>query len=261
MNVKPVSQQYVKRGESFALLDLYFPQLHIGIEVDEAFHKSNQTQDGLRMDDILAAVEEDELEDFLVLRIDATLPVDDLHRRIDEVVAEINRRATKVHAEWFTYEEELEQCRSQEFLSVHDAYTFKDIKDIANTVFGKNSKRYQRSYFSIGEQTWLWCPKLSIVEEGSWKSAAAGWINRLAEDWSYIDESHEDAAIVAERKETYGSGGKADQQRVVFAKYKDHLGFHRYRFVGVFQLRGISPLDDRFLRYERIRKEVAIVRS
>ena len=152
LNLKPVSQQYVKREKSYALMDLYFPQIHVGIEVDEAFHKNIRSQDELRMDDILSAVKEDELDDFLILRIDATLPINQMHKRIDEVVEIIKKRAAARPLHWLLYEEELEACKSQTHLSIYDNIAFQDIKDIANTVFGKNAKRYQRSYFHIGPQ-------------------------------------------------------------------------------------------------------------
>ena len=81
----------------------------------------------------------------------------------------------------------------------------------------------------------------------------------LADDWTYIDESHEDEEIVAKRKETYKREVQSGQERVVFAKYKDNLGVHRYRFVGVFRIAGVSPVDDRFIRYERVKEEIEIV--
>nr|WP_306462697.1 hypothetical protein [Halobacillus litoralis] len=240
-------------------MDLYFPQLQIGIEVDEAFHKNHQTQDRLRMDDILSAVKEEDIGNFQVFRLDATLSIESLHTRIDEVTDRIREQMEKEPLHWHTYEEELEHCRRQPHLSIYDSITFQDIKDIANTIFGKNAKRYQRSYFRIRENMWLWCPKLSIIEQGQTKSAAAGWLNILADDWSYIDESHEDEEIVTGRKETYRTEVDSGQERAVFAKYKDNLGFHRYRFVGVYRLAGISPDDSRFMRYIRVREELEVV--
>ncbi|WP_027955944.1 AbaSI family restriction endonuclease [Halobacillus kuroshimensis] len=260
LNLKPVTQQYVKRREGYARMDLYFPQLQIGIEVDEAYHKNHQTQDRLRMDDILSAVKAEEIGNFQVFRLDATLSIEALHKRIDEVTDRIREQMEKEPLHWHTYEEELELCRGQSHLSIYDSITFQDIKDIANTIFGKNAKRYQRSYFRIRENMWLWCPKLSIVDQGQTKSAAAGWLNVLADDWSYIDESHKDEEIVAERKETYQTEVESGQERAVFAKYKDNLGFHRYRFVGVYRLTGISPDDSRFMRYERVSDRVEIGR-
>ncbi|MTT31792.1 hypothetical protein GMB86_07170 [Terrilactibacillus sp. BCM23-1] len=261
MDLKPVSQQYIKRKNgTHALMDLYFPQLHIEVEVDEAYHKDNQEADNLRMDDIISAVNEESIDDFLCLRIDATKSIEEINDRINEIVTSIKSRALKTPLKWLTYEEELNQLKQQEYLSIYNDVSFKDIKDIANTVFGKNSKRYQKSWFRIIDNMWLWCPKLSIIVNGSTQSAASGWLNLLAEDWSYIDESHQDEVIVEERKKNYMEEINLGRERTVFAKYKDNLGFNRYRFVGVFKSSGLSPDDDNFVRYLRIDDKIKIVK-
>ncbi|WP_281203005.1 hypothetical protein [Cytobacillus kochii] len=149
--------------------------------------------------------------------------------------------------------------KTKKYLSIHDNVQFKDIKDIANTVFRKNAKRYQLSYFRVIDKTWLWCPKLSIVENGDTKSVASGWLNLLAEDWTYIDESHQDVAIAKERTVNYMEEVNIGRERAVFAKYKNNLGFNSYRFVGVFKISGISPDNGAFLRYDRISDRVQIV--
>eukprot|EP00130_Batrachochytrium_dendrobatidis_P008286 XP_006683161.1 hypothetical protein BATDEDRAFT_92922 [Batrachochytrium dendrobatidis JAM81] len=261
MNLKPVSQQYVKRQDgTHALMDLYFPQLHIGIEVDEAYHQENQKEDKLRMDDIISAVNEESIKDFQCLRIDETKSLEEINERINGVVSVINNKASKTTLNWRTYEEELKQLKQQKYLSIYDDVSFMDIKDIANTVFGKNSKRYQRSFFKVIDKMWLWCPKLSIIVNGDAKSVAGGWLKFLAEDWTYIDESHQDSAIAEERKDNYMKEVNFGHERAVFAKYKDNLGFNRYRFVGVFKTWGISPKNESCIRYLRVDDKVDIVK-
>src|SRR5690625_4200966 len=229
MNIKPVSQHYIKRPNgTHALMDLYFPQLHIGIEVDEAYHQSNQKMDKLRMDDIISAVNEESIKDFQCFRIDATKSLKEINDRINEVVKVINDKASKTTLNWLTYEEELQQLKQKKYFSIYDDVSFRDIKDIANTIFGKNSKRYQRSFFRVKDKMWLWCPKLSVTINGDAKSIAGGWLNFLADDWSYIDESHQDETIVNKRKENYIEEVNLGSERAVFAKYKDNLGFNRY---------------------------------
>src|SRR5690606_4183860 len=261
MELKPVSQQYVKRNDGkHALMDLYFPQLHIGIEVDEAYHQAVVEADKLRMDEIISAVSEEAIEDFEILRIDASKSIEEINNRINEVVEIIKQKASITTLKWMTYKEELQMMKKQDYLSIYDDISFKDIKDIANTVFGKNAKRYQLSCFRIIDNTWLWCPKLSITIDGDTKSAAAGWLNNLAEDWSYIDESHQDADILENRKKTLMEEINQDRKRAVFAKYKDNLGFNRYRFVGVFKCIGLSSEDESCVRYMRIDDKVEIVK-
>lgn len=260
MNIKPVSQQYVKRQNgNHALMDLYFPQLHIGIEVDEAYHQGIQKADKLRMDDIISAVNEESIKDFQCFRIDATKSLEEINERINEVVWSIKEKASKTTLEWKTYEEELMQLKQQKYLSIYEDVSFMDIKDIANTVFGKNSKGYQLSYFKVKDKMWLWCPKLSIIVDGNAHSVAGGWLNLLAEDWSYIDESHQDETIVEERKRKYMLEVELGRERAVFAKYKDNLGFNRYRFVGIFKATGLSPENEGFVRYLRMDDKVEII--
>ncbi|SES08190.1 hypothetical protein SAMN05518684_107183 [Salipaludibacillus aurantiacus] len=72
---------------------MYFPQLHIGVEVDEAHDKQQVAADELRMDDIIASVNEEAMDDFLCLRVDATQSIEAIEQQITEVVAVIQERA------------------------------------------------------------------------------------------------------------------------------------------------------------------------
>lgn len=46
LDIRPVTQQYVKGNDNeYYLIDLYLPQINIGVEVDEAFHKNNYESD------------------------------------------------------------------------------------------------------------------------------------------------------------------------------------------------------------------------
>ncbi|WP_406835471.1 AbaSI family restriction endonuclease [Lactococcus lactis] len=43
LNIKPVSQQFIRNeGKNGYFIDLYFPQLNIGIECDEVHHQSSK---------------------------------------------------------------------------------------------------------------------------------------------------------------------------------------------------------------------------
>lgn len=56
LNVKPVTQQYVRRPNGYALIDLYFPQINYGVECDEAYHKDNTLKDAAREIDLQTAL-------------------------------------------------------------------------------------------------------------------------------------------------------------------------------------------------------------
>ena len=67
----------------------------------------------------------------------------------------------------------------------------------------------------------------------SWKTWKQGI--HFDNDPRNIDESHQDVVIVEEIKRKFMEEVNLNRERVVFAKYKDNLGFNRYRFVGVFK--------------------------
>lgn len=260
LELKPVSQQYVKRNNGkHALIDLYFPQLQIAIEVDETYHQNNQEADKLRMDDIIAAVIEDSNSEFICLRIDATQSIGSINDRINEIVSIIQEKACSKQLKWLTYQEELIQIKQQEYLSIYDDVSFKKITDIANNIFGKTYKDFQRSGFRVTETLYVWCPKLSVTIDGEARSVTKGWLNFLSDDWSYIDESKENQTEdhrIALIEKDYN----LRKERAVFAHYKDNLGINRYRFVGVYKSSGISPDNENFIRYIRVSDKTKIIK-
>lgn len=73
MEVKPVSQQYIKHKSGYYLIDLYFPQLNIGIECDEGYHKQKVEQDihrEITIFDILKQVKN--ISEYQALHVDVT---------------------------------------------------------------------------------------------------------------------------------------------------------------------------------------------
>ena len=54
----PVTQQYVKNGNKYYLLDLYFPQINFGVEIDEGHHlnEENKESDKVREEGIKTAI-------------------------------------------------------------------------------------------------------------------------------------------------------------------------------------------------------------
>ena len=65
LDLRPVTQQYVKGHDNeYYLIDLYFPQINIGVEVDEAFHKNNVESDlkrELTIEEKLSSIREESL--------------------------------------------------------------------------------------------------------------------------------------------------------------------------------------------------------
>ena len=95
LNVKPVTQQYVRRPNGYALIDLYFPQINYGVECDEAYHKDNTLKDAAREIDLQTALSACSEDGLTIRRVDATLDADALHARIREIVCEIRQKVAE----------------------------------------------------------------------------------------------------------------------------------------------------------------------
>lgn len=229
LEIKPVSQQYVKRDDcKYALLDLYFPQINLGIECDEVYHKENTIPDKIReakVEDALNALNIG--SDFKLVRIDADTDIENFNRQIDEAVITIKSEYEKAGSpKWSDELSPVEKVLEKEYISVTDPYYFRTIAEIGR-IFGKNYKQKQQCTFMANREDMVWCPKLAIVENGKRKSASKfGWINWLSQDWEEIFEEIPD-------KSRYGKP-PIQIKRIVFAKSKNSLGNNVYKFIGYY---------------------------
>ena len=200
LNVKPVTQQYVRRPNGYALIDLYFPQINYGVECDEAYHKDNTLKDAAREIDLQTALSACSEDGLTIRRVDATLDADALHARIREIVCEIKQKVAEKGEQlspWLEQEEEWRSIKERGILRTEDAYSFKTIADICQKCFGKDANyRIQRSFFHVADDRMLWCPKLAIeLPDGSKVAQSRGWINELSADWNVIIEHNDSGAI------------------------------------------------------------------
>lgn len=83
LTIKFVTQQYVVRPQGYALTDMYFPQLKLHLEIDEAGHKSRVEEDKLRQADIVNATGHE------VLRINVDNTVEEINRQVEVLVERI----------------------------------------------------------------------------------------------------------------------------------------------------------------------------
>ncbi len=237
LSIKPVTQQYVRRTNgSYALIDLYFPQINYGIECDEAYHKTAEELDAVREVDLKAALSACG-SDLIFRRVDATQSTEDIHKKIREIVDEIKRmvevqREDGTFQPWLSPEEEWSRIRKCGKLCVEDGYSFHTIADICIKCFGKpDGYGIQRSYFQVADDTMLWCPKLAVkLPDGQNAAQSKGWLNILSADWNAITESN------SVNPEQVNNDRYSDRFRYAFAKSKDERGKDAYRFIGVFKL-------------------------
>lgn len=248
LEIKPVSQQYVQRSDGkYALLDLYFPQMNVGIECDEAYHEQNVEPDKIReakVEQALSALQTG--KDFTLIRINANTGVDELEKQINETVEQIESLYEKYGCpKWSEEKDSVEQVLDSGVLSLYGNLQFAKIIDIAKC-FGRDYKAMQASTFFLDRNTVVWCPKLAIEMNGELKApSAAGWLNVLSEQWDRI------TTIVPEDKEQQEKYRKQDLKALVFAQSKNTLGQTYYRFLGVYAFEK-SEDNHKKVTYKRI---------
>lgn len=248
LEIKPVSQQYVQRSDGkYALLDLYFPQINVGIECDEAYHEQNVEPDKIReanVEQALSALQTG--KDFTLIRINANTGIDEFEKQINEAVDRIKSMYEKYGCpKWSEEKDSVEQVLDSGVLSLYDNLQFAKIIDIAKC-FGRDYKAMQASTFFLNKSTVVWCPKLAIEMNGELKApSAAGWLNVLSEQWYTI------TTIVPEDKEQHEKYRQPDLKALVFAQSKNTLGQTSYRFLGVYAF-DKSENNNKKVTYKRI---------
>jgi very-short-patch-repair endonuclease len=251
-DIKIISQQYVedvrmRSGHLHYFIDLYFPDLNIGVECDEAFHKEQSSHDKEReiiIYDVLHAIKSDGYE---AIHIDAALPFEQFQASIEKAAEKIRQKITAVNPPKWKNESAKEYYKNKKIISITDRKGFRTIDETCNILFntGYNEKSggSKQSYFrpfvfrdTNLENYKVWFPKLAVPiknEDGSIAYAAAtksGWNNQLVNDGKEIIETNE-----KEKPREKINYKDADTMRIAFAKYNDPLGNSAYKFIGVFR--------------------------
>ena len=248
LEIKPVSQQYVRRSDGrYALLDLYFPQINVGIECDEAYHEHNTEPDKIReanVEQALSALQTG--KDFTIIRINANTDIIEFENQINNAVEKINELYKKYGCpKWSEEKDTAEKVIECGELSLYDNLQFAKITDIARC-FGKTYKAMQSSTFFINKKTLIWCPKLAVEIYGGYKAASsAGWVNVLSEKWDTI------TTFVPDDKEHHEKYRKKGLSILVFAQSKNNLGQTTYRFLGVYEFEE-SENCNKTITYKRV---------
>ena len=248
LEIKPVSQQSVKRSDGkYALLDLYFPQLNVGIECDEAYHEKNKEPDKIRevnIEQALSALQTG--KEFTLIRINANTDVVEFEKQINNAVDEI-RDLYEIYGfpRWSDEKSAVQKVLEEGQLSLRENLQFLKIVDIAKC-FGKNYKAMQSSTFFIDNYTLVWCPKLAVEIDGNLKApSSAGWLNILSEQWDTI------TTLVPDNKEHHEKFRNPNLNILVFAQSKNLLGQVMYRFMGVY-IFDKSENNNKTIMYKRI---------
>jgi len=253
LDVKFVTQQYVSRPDGFALMDLYFPQIQLHVEVDEEGHKSQVEADKMRESDIVAVT------DKQIEHIDASknISITEINDRIDEIVAKINAKIVELKDDFIPWDIKTEfnpqTYIDLGYIKLSDNVAFKTIKDVCNC-FGHNYKGWQRAEASHPDKdTIIWCPKLFLdgqKQEGEWD-------NTISADGQTITEKNSASKEKAEEHVNIHINNKEKaHKRIVFIKIKDNLGVILYRFRGLYKLNLMKSNVTHGLIWERAKTEI-----
>ena len=239
--LKPVSQQYLAKPDGgHYLIDLYFPQLNIGIECDEEHHKKQSVKDADReitISDVLNRVIN--TSTYLALHIDVTKSYENIEKQINSHVSLIKEKLSDLEqngdfVKW-AIKTPAEYFEGKRTITVADDIAFSTMAEACNTVFGTSYSGLQKSYFvpktlreQFGDKYRVWFPILAA--EG--KAVKGGWNNELSHDGSYIIVYNEDEEMNKESLITPHYG----EERIVFAKSVNLISNAKeYKFAGVFK--------------------------
>ena len=275
----PVTQQYVTDGKGNRyFIDLYFPQLKIGIECDEGYHSSHEQKvlDAEREATIIDVMKQVDGRDYIALHVDVTKTFEEVEEQINAHVLTIkskieelnvgdgwNLTTKEVKHGWSAEEADIaEYFKYKDYITVEDNIVFPSNKDVYNIILGQNYSYYlmhggepfKKLYTEYGyeEGTFPWFPKLTIQ-----KPTSKGYFNILSKDGTEIYEylqTHE------ENMQRKAEGRYIGKKRVVFTKAKDPLtGIEGYRFVGFFI--GDHYDENGTITYKRIDDKFKIIKK
>lgn len=224
LSIKFVTQQYVSRPDGRALTDMFFPQLHIHIEIDEGHHKKQIELDKLREADIINATGHE------ILRVDVTKDIDTINNEIAQIVERIKDQKSIVqNFKSWDIEAELnpQTYIDKGFIDLNEDCAFRTMVDAANC-FGNTYKPKGIWTGGAGHPKEsgkiIWFPKL--YKNGEWN-------NSISNDEKEIREISE---IPENARPHIDNILKQQFNRIVFARVKSPLGDIMYRFKGEYEL-------------------------
>lgn len=265
------TKNFIEVEPNHYLIDLYFPQINLAIEVDEGHHEDlkNKCYDKLRENLIKDAVQCD-VKRIEICEPGTKIPQDykDIIRQIKEVVVVIKNKIDKWEKEhkrklkWITNEEKIENVKEQKKFDASEAIHFGGITKVLNLLLGTNHyKKFQQCGKNYDFYA-VWIPVLSVrLDDGTVKTAN-GWENYTNENEDEIVE-YPSKEKYNEKLDTYDApAGSCPQKwaarkRVIFMKMVDDFGDKCCRFLGVFRPDHVEYDEYGEKRQKRIYKRIA----
>ncbi|KTS05176.1 AbaSI family restriction endonuclease [Microbacterium testaceum] len=224
-----VTQQAVPAREEGkrALLDLYFPQFRLAVEIDELQHVDQVEQDRLRERHVIDTAN----VEFWRWKMQEIRTLDDARKRIDKLVRNIRKRKrAQIEDQTFvpfrfgrTYDPTEWIARGG--VGIQDDARFRRHTDVAR-LFGKDLAVHRSGMLRLTKSVQVWFPKLYPNKE---------WDNALLDDGQRIVQRLAADVNAGGDPEPLRLGSGSGETRLVFAHYRDEFGRIYYRFVGAFE--------------------------
>ena len=242
LNVKIVCQQYVERENGYALLDLYFPQINYGVEVNENYHLSQIDKDLVRKKEVEIAV------GVTMRTVHCERSIENVHEQIDVIVDEIKTliATTPNFKPWLSDQYfSSEYYRSLGFLKVDDEVMLSTSDDVCDLFGVKVPKRgfLRAGGVKLSDNIFIWWPN----------AIHPLWANEMSADGETIVEYNKsDDEKCQQHVESLLA---SDEHRITFYRKRDLFGRNYYRFVGVFSMDKEASRKAQKCIWRRISKE------
>lgn len=237
IDIRIICQQYVKRENGYALLDLYFPQINFGVEINEPHHLNREEEDKMRKKEVEIAI------GVTIRTIDCSKTIDEVHQQIEKVVAEINHMIdnTPNFKQWLSEKPfSPEHYRKRGSLNVEDEVMLLTTDDIC-AIFGVKARHngfLRAGAADLADNLIVWWPN----------AVHKNWANEMSADGMSITEYHK-----GERRNQHVQEHIAkEQRRITFYRKRDLFGNNYYRFVGVYELDKEQSLAENKCVWRRI---------
>ena len=233
-DIEYVCQQYVNppNNNKYYLTDLCFPSLKLYYEIDEGQHASKDhiNDDKIRQREILDATD---WKEYRIRVYDKNDPskgraLNEVISEIDEFVNYIKNRKKEFESKsgkkiTWDYEAKFspQPHIDKGYIDVKDNVVFLYHKD-ALRLFGYKGKHFQRAYWRVkGFNQAVWFPKL--YDNIPWKNVLTDGSSKIIQE-KYINGEISEYPL------------PSNEERIVFAHYKNVLGQTVYKFYGKFQV-------------------------
>ncbi len=251
--LKPVTQQYVRRDNGYALLDLYFPSINVAIECDEGQHfipNGNEytTNDRKRESEVLRELGALETMPKLI-RINATQSFREIDKYIEDATEEIIKKYQECNCPSWELINPVEYVQQHGQISVNDNLLFRTTADVLNALGARTHNDTPYSQWGSGlavinDGRFVWFPHLTTDEKATDK-----WCNYLKDSEHIVEKAYRDKPddIWCKRAAELRQGHPA--RYLVFAKAKNSLGQSGYRFMGIFSMEKCNISTPPFITY------------